>query len=112
MSKPPIQIPDQLIHSVKLVEGGLHLSVHVNPGSKHEGIVGFKDGIPVVKIRERPIEGAANEALLKCLSNLLAIRKSAFKLIKGDTSRHKIVQIKGDQNELIGKIAKIAGEYK
>lgn len=90
--------------SIKLAPEGLNLELIVNPGSKQDGFSGLKEGILVLKVRQRPVDGAANDAVLKCLSNLLSLRISALKLIQGTTSRRKIIHIKGDPAEIKNKL--------
>lgn len=98
--------------ATKLGSQGLTLEIIVSPGSKQEGFCKMQDGIPVLKVRQRPVDGAANEAVLKCLSNLLSLRLSAFKLIQGTTSRRKIIQINGNPVEIKNKLQALIEEIK
>jgi uncharacterized protein (TIGR00251 family) len=42
-----------------------------------------------------PIDGAANRALVELLSKTLGIPKSGIMIVKGETSRDKVLQITG-----------------
>ncbi len=67
------------------------ISIHikVKPGSFKDEIILGEDGALLVKIRERPIDGAANSYLLKFLSKEWNISQSAVRLEKGSASRFK-----------------------
>lgn len=46
-----------------------------------------------IALREAPYDGQANQALLICLSEWLAIPKTGMKLIAGETSSYKCLLI-------------------
>lgn len=74
----------------------LHISVI--PNAKHEKREQQTDllGNMVYKVRLTvpPIDGKANDALIKFLSNQFDLPKSNFTIIRGKTSRQKVVEIK------------------
>ncbi len=72
------------------------ISVRVLPRSSRKGIEVVDDGIKV-KLTAPPVDGAANEQLIEILSEALGIRKSAFRIIKGMSSKNKVVEVKGVQ---------------
>lgn len=87
------------------IEGGVRLSVQVQPRSSRNQIVGEQDGCLKVKLTAPPVEGEANQALINYLARLLAIPKKNIKLLKGDTSRHKLIEISGlNGTELLSKL--------
>jgi len=69
--------------------------VTVKPGAKAPGIVfGAGDSI-VVRVRERAVEGKANEAVRVALARALGVPKSAVSLVRGATARLKAFEIVG-----------------
>ena len=48
-----------------------------------------------VDLTAPPVDGAANEQLLEILSEELGIRKSSLRILKGLSSRHKVIEIQG-----------------
>jgi len=46
-----------------------------------------------VKVNAPPVDGMANEALIELLGDYFAVKKTSIKLLRGLTSRHKIVEI-------------------
>lgn len=66
----------------------------VKPGSKEPGIT-VADGVVVVRVRERAIEGAANAACIRALANCLEVAPSAIALARGARGRRKFFQVAG-----------------
>lgn len=76
------------------------LAVKLQPGASADRIDGWDtdpSGRAVLKIRlrARPIEGQANDALVRFLAKALDLPKSAVTLARGSQSRLKMVEIAG-----------------
>jgi uncharacterized protein (TIGR00251 family) len=78
----------------------ISLNIKVKPGSFKDAIEFDAEGTLVVKLREKPIDGAANEALIKFLSKEFNVSKNSITLEKGQTSRFKKIQIHLSGSEL------------
>ncbi len=74
---------------------GVRLEVKVQPRSSRNQIVGEQNGALKIKLTAPPVDGEANAALAEFLSTCLHVPRKNINLIKGDTSRHKIVEIAG-----------------
>ncbi len=63
-----------------------------------------------IKVSAPPENGAANEAIIQLLSKALAIPKSRIQIVKGETSRQKMVLIEASlsQEECIVQLAQVA----
>ena len=48
-----------------------------------------------VKVRESPVDGQANRALIALLADRLGIPKSATRIVSGLRSRNKVVELSG-----------------
>ena len=72
----------------------MHLTARVKPGSKQPGI-SVEDGALVVRVRERAMEGAANEACVRALAQALDVAPSCVTLVQGARSRQKRFSIAG-----------------
>jgi uncharacterized protein len=71
------------------------LSVKIQPRSSRNDIV-FSDGGEIrIRLTAPPVDGAANAALIKLLSDRLSVPKSAISILSGETSRNKILKISG-----------------
>ena len=72
------------------------ISIKVITNSPKNAIVGkMADGTIKVRIKAKPIQGKANEALVSYLSEELNIPKSKLAIISGEKSRRKTLQIIG-----------------
>jgi uncharacterized protein len=60
----------------------------VKPGSKQPSLTRV-DGELVIRVRERAIEGAANEACIRALAAAYGVAPSAVSLLRGARSRRK-----------------------
>ena len=75
------------------------LTLHVQPGAKHSEIVGMHGEALKIKLAAPPIEGRANEALLKFIAELFAVPLRKVELKQGGQSRHKVVAVIGSKIE-------------
>lgn len=78
-----------------VVDGGLILTVHVQPGAAHTGIAGIHGDALKVRLRAPPVDGRANEALLGYLGEALGLPRRNLDLVSGQTSRRKRVRVAG-----------------
>jgi|SRR5882724_7486 len=60
-----------------------------------------------VKVTAPPVDSAANEALLRLLAEILGCARNRVELIRGQTSRHKVVKLHGMNGEAV--LRKLAG---
>jgi hypothetical protein len=69
------------------------IKIKVFPKSKKEElIIKDKDSFDV-KIKEKPIEGKANEAVIEILASHFNIPSKKLRIIKGNRTRNKIIEI-------------------
>ena len=72
----------------------MRITVHAKPGSKKGPLVEVgEDGLVTVFLKERAIDGAANDGLVAVLATHFRVRKSAITIASGHSSRHKIVDV-------------------
>ena len=76
-------------------ESGTTFDVWVVPRSSRSEIVGVHDGVVKVKLNAPPVDGAANNELVKVIAKRLGISKSATTIVTGETSRTKRLKAKG-----------------
>lgn len=92
---------DQLSQLPWTADGdGIRLAVRVTPRAKRSslgGLVETGDGRVAlqVKLAAPPVDGAANEALIRFLADHFALPRSAVSLLSGDKSRLKLVRLAG-----------------
>ena len=73
---------------------GAALAVRVTPRASRNEIFGvLNDGTVKIHLTAPPVEGQANEALLKFLSEVLGVPVSRLDIVAGKTGRNKLVSV-------------------
>ncbi|OGO00953.1 MAG: YggU family protein [Chloroflexi bacterium RBG_13_51_52] len=78
---------------------GIRLAVRVTPNAGRNEITDLKDGVLYIKIAAPPEKGKANKELIGFLAERMGIKKASLLIIKGQTSRNKVISIQGMSNE-------------
>ena len=71
----------------------MKIFVKAKPYAKQKEIVKIDDTHFVVSVKEPPIKGRANQAIIKALAKYFDCEKENVKIVSGYTSRQKIVGI-------------------
>lgn len=79
------------------VPQGIRITVQVAPNAKKSEVSGVLDDALKIRLQAQPIEGKANEALMRYLADLLKVPKSAVSITHGHTAKRKIVEIVADK---------------
>lgn len=70
--------------------------VRVRPGARADRLLGrLADGTLKLEVREPPEGGRANEAVVELIAALLGIRSGQVAVVRGRTSRGKLVEVDG-----------------
>jgi uncharacterized protein (TIGR00251 family) len=77
----------------------LTLTLHVQPGAKRTDVAGLHGEALKIRLAAPPIEGRANEALLKFIAESFGVPLRQVELKQGGQSRHKVVAITGSKVE-------------
>ncbi len=79
--------------------------IQVKPNAKQNQLSGFKDGVLHVRIAAPPVEGKANWALIKFLSDQLGVSKSRVIIERGLSGKTKTIIIRGlSQTQALGQL--------
>jgi uncharacterized protein (TIGR00251 family) len=70
--------------------------VKVKPNSKQQSIQEAADGSLIVHLKSPPVDGKANEELIKLLAEKFNVSKSQISIKSGLASRIKLVEIETD----------------
>lgn len=76
-------------------DGGISLSVRAVPRASRSKIVGEHDGALKIRIASPPVDGAANEELIRFLCKFTGVPRSQIDIVGGLASKSKIVRIDG-----------------
>ncbi len=74
---------------------GIRIEVKVEPRSSKKGLAGVLGNKLKVKLTSPPVDGAANEQLVEVLAEAFGIKKTAVKIIRGQSSKNKVVELTG-----------------
>ena len=74
---------------------GVFLSVKVQPRASRNAVGGLHGTELKVAVTAPPVDAAANEAVLALLAETLGLPRRAVTLVRGQTSRHKVLRLDG-----------------
>lgn len=74
---------------------GITFKVRVEPRSSRKGISALVGDAIKIMVNAPPVGGAANEELIEILSEEFSIKKTSIKIIRGHSSKVKLVEIEG-----------------
>lgn len=75
--------------------GSVTFGVRVQPRAKRDQILGVHDGALKVALTAPPVEGAANDALVKLVAAALGVARRDVAILHGDSSRQKTLRVNG-----------------
>jgi uncharacterized protein (TIGR00251 family) len=73
---------------------GVRLAVQITANAKKTEVIGVLDDALKLKLQAQPIEGKANEALIKYLAAALSVPRSAVTITHGLTNKRKLIEVK------------------
>ncbi|MGZ3775274.1 MAG: DUF167 domain-containing protein [Pseudobdellovibrionaceae bacterium] len=91
---------------IETINGGVRIHLFIQPKSSKNEVVGPHNGEIKIKITAPPIDGRANEGLIEFLSDHFDIPKRNVILVKGDTGRHKTIDLLGIAEPLARQLLK------
>jgi uncharacterized protein len=78
-----------------MADSGVILDVRVTPRASRSQIAGTRNDTLLVRLCAPPVDGAANDELIKLLADALDIPKRNIDIVSGHRSRSKRVRIAG-----------------
>ena len=80
---------------IRTTADGVEFKVRVIPRASKTEVVGSIEGMLKVRLKAPPVDGAANEELIKFLAKVLGVSKGNIEIISGQTSRTKRLRVAG-----------------
>jgi uncharacterized protein (TIGR00251 family) len=71
----------------------MKISILVKTKAKENGVEKINDNNYIVRTKKMPVEGKANESVIKILANFFNIAPSRIQIISGKRSKRKIIEI-------------------
>ncbi len=76
------------------------IPIRIQPRASKNEVALMENGKLKIRLTAPPVDGAANEALVRFLAERLSIAKSRVEIISGHTGREKIIRICGMGREV------------
>ena len=87
-----------------LTAGIVIFAVRVQPRASKDEIVGEMAGAIKIRLQAPAVEGRANEALIEFLAQLLKTPKGAVRILSGERSRIKRLEIRGVTKQQVERL--------
>ena len=85
--------------------GRVRFGVRVQPRASRTEIAGIHGDAIKVRLAAPPVDGAANDALVEFLSEIFRVARRHVRIVAGETSRSKIVEVEGITERSVRKAA-------
>ena len=76
-------------------DGAVTVDIAVKPRSSREGVGPIQGDRLCVAVNAPPVDGKANEAVVRLLASIFKIPRSAVTIVRGETGRKKTIRIAG-----------------
>jgi len=95
---PPLRVTES--------NGRVRFSVHVQPRASTTSAAGVHGDALKVRLAAPPVDGAANQALVEFFAEIFRVGRRDVRILAGETSRSKIVEIDGITARAVQDLAK------
>ncbi len=86
-------------------DGRITLTLHIQPGAKKTEFAGLHGDALKIRLAAPPVDGKANEALVRFVADTLGLPRSAVELKSGHTSRRKVLEVSGADTDRVARLA-------
>ena len=78
-----------------LKDGAVRFEVVAKPRAKKSKVVGERGDAVEIALAAPPVDGAANEELVRFVAKVLGVRRRDIELVRGETARDKLLSVTG-----------------
>jgi uncharacterized protein (TIGR00251 family) len=101
------------VSSPKPVPATVRLAVRAKPRAKTSRVVRAEGTSIDVALAAPPVDGKANDELLRVLSEALGMPRSALEIVRGASAKWKAVEVQGlSEAEVVARLAAAAGVWR
>lgn len=86
-------------------DGAVRFAVRVQPRASRSELAGMHGDALKIRLAAPPVDGAANDALVDLLASAFAIPRRAVRILAGESSRTKLVELEGVTPEAVLRLA-------
>jgi uncharacterized protein (TIGR00251 family) len=80
---------------IREISSGVSFAVKLQPKASKTAIIGELDGALKISVNAPPVEGRANDALVRFVAELLKVARSSVTIAAGASSRNKVIRVEG-----------------
>lgn len=80
---------------IREVDGGVEVTLHLQPRASRTEVVGVHGDAIKLRVAAPPVDGEANEELIRFLAKALGVTKTQVAIVSGTTGRKKRVRVEG-----------------
>jgi len=91
------------------IPGGVELALQIQPRASRSEVVGPHGGAIKLRLAAPPVDGEANEELIRFLARTLRVPKSAVEIVSGSTGKKKRVRVVGVDAAMVAGALKVSG---
>jgi uncharacterized protein len=73
----------------------VRFGVYVKPRASKTALGGVREGQLVVTLAAAPVDGQANDELVRALGELLGVPRRQVRIVAGESARSKVVEVEG-----------------
>lgn len=73
----------------------IQISIKVQPGASRDAVAGIREDSLLIRLCSPPVDGRANDSLIRFIADKLGVSKSSVSLIKGMKNRKKVIEVAG-----------------
>jgi len=82
------------------------ITLRVTPSASRDAVVGWQGDVLRLRVAAPAQRGKANEAVLRLLAAALGIERRRLRIVRGHTSRQKVVSVDGlDEAEIRARLS-------
>jgi uncharacterized protein (TIGR00251 family) len=85
------------------------INLRVTPSASRDALVGWQDDVLRLRVAAPAQRGKANQAVLRLLAAALGIERRRLRIVRGETSRQKVVSVDGlDESEIRARLSSVS----
>lgn len=93
----------EILSLCRVAEQGVYLPCHIQPRASKTGVSGIFGTSLKITLNAPPVDGKANAALCEFIAKKCSIAKSFVGVVSGETSREKMLLIRGVTPEYLAE---------
>ena len=86
-------------------DGAVTVDIQVKPRSSREAVGPVQGDRLLVAVNAPPVDGKANEAVVRVLAETFGVARSAVSIVRGETGRKKTIRIAGVSAAAVARVA-------